>query len=150
MSWRKTDEESSVLSFVPILTQILYQAGTTSGFSGDAGVASQQDEPVVGIEHEFFGNESQQAFFNFQWGFTFADTGAIGDPEYVGVHCHGRLAKSGIEHYISGFSAYTGQRFQVFSFIRHLSSVLLQQYFTAGDDVFCLAVAQANGSYVLA
>ena len=53
----------------------------------------------------------KQCIFYFAYGFAGGESGAVGDAKDMGVHCHSRLAKGGVEYYIGGFTADTGQGF---------------------------------------
>jgi hypothetical protein len=48
----------------------------------------------------------------------------------VCVNGHDRFTKSRIEHHISGFAAYAGQRLQSFAGTRYLAAVLFNQNLT--------------------
>ena len=100
---------------------------------------------MVRIQQKLIGNQSDKAFFDLQRGLAFGNGSAVGYPENVRVHRHGWLAKCCVEHDVGGLSSHPGQGFQVGPVVRHLSLVLFQQYAAGGDDIFCLAIVQADG-----
>ncbi|MNM76379.1 hypothetical protein D3C81_882030 [compost metagenome] len=61
------------------------------------------------------------------------------------VDGHGHLPKRGVQHHVGGLAANSGQGFQRFTGFRHLAAMLLDQQATGFDDVFRLAVVQADG-----
>lgn len=111
----------------------------------DAGVAAVQDEPVMGVLFEFIGHEFKQSFFYLIDVFAGRDRGAVRDPEDMGVHRDGRLAKGGIQDHIGRLAADAGQALQRLARSRHPAVVPFQQQAATGDDVFCLVVVQADG-----
>ena len=63
----------------------------------------------------------------------------------MGVHRHGRLAKSRVQHHVRRLSAHAGQGFQRVAAAGDDAVVLLHQHFTRLQQVFGFAVVQADG-----
>ena len=120
-------------------------AGPALGPARDAGIAAVQDEPVMGVLFEFIRHEFKQPFFYLINVFAGRDRGAVRDPEDMGVHRDGRLAKGGIQDHVGRLAADAGQALQRRARSRHPAVVFFQQQAATGDDVFCLVVVQADG-----
>ena len=97
---------------VTIFAQVLDQAGATARLAGDAGVASMQDQPVVGVDQEFLWHHAHQALFHREHGLARCDPGAVGHAEDMGVDGHRRLAKRGVEDHVGGLASDPGQRLE--------------------------------------
>jgi hypothetical protein len=110
-----------------------------------AGVAAVQDQPVVGVEQEFFRHEFQQLLLDDVDVLARRQAGAVGDAEDVRVHRHGRLAERGVQHHVGGLAAHARQGFQRFAVFRHFAAMQLDQHLAGRDHVLGLGLVQADG-----
>jgi hypothetical protein len=104
-----------------------------------------QDQPVVRIAAERLRNDFLELGFHLVDGLAGGETGAIADPEHMGVDGEGLLAERGVEHDISGLSADARQRLQIFAVARDFAAEAVDQSLAERDDVFRLGVEQADG-----
>jgi len=104
---------------------------------------------VVGINQQFSGYQSQQAFLHLEYRLARGDPGAVGNPEDMRIDGHGRLAERRVQDHIGGFSSNARQCLQGGPVCRDLAVVLADEYLAGLNDVFCLAVEQTDGLYVL-
>ena len=111
---------------------------TAFRFARNAGIAAVQYQPVVGVLSVFIGDKFQQALFDFQDVFAGRQAGAVGYPEYVGVHGNGGLAESGIEDDVCRFPADPRQFFQCRTVLRNLAGMAVNQDLAGLDNVFGL------------
>ena len=103
-----------------------------------------QDQPVVGVLFVLIGDELQQALFDFQDVFAGCQAGAVGYPEYVGIHGNGGLAESGIEDDVCRFPADPRQFFQCFPVLRHIAGMGIDQDMAGLDNVLGFCIVQAD------
>lgn len=108
-----------------------------------------QYQPVVGILPVLPGYEFQQLLFDFQDVFARRQTGAVGYPEYVGIHGDSGVAEGGIENDVGRFPADTRQFFQGFPAFGDPAAVSPGQDMAGLDDVFGFRIVQADGFDVL-
>ena len=94
--------------FAFVFAQVVDDASVAEGFLRLAGVAAVEDEPVVGIEDEFFRDDFDQFVFHFAHVFARGEVHAVGDAEDVGVYSHRGLAEGGVEDDVGGFPPYAG------------------------------------------
>jgi hypothetical protein len=86
-----------------------------------------ENQPVVRIFQEFFGNGPHQSIFHCANGLSGRNTRAVTDPKNVGIDCHGEFTKGGIENHIGRFAANPWERFEGFTLSWDLSSMVLKQ-----------------------
>jgi len=91
--------------FAFVFAQVIHDAFVAQGLLRFAGVAAVQDEPMVGVEQEFFGHEAHKFVFYFAYVFARGEIHAVGYTENMGIHSHGRLAEGGVEYDVGGFAA---------------------------------------------
>ena len=136
-------------SFLSPLTHLIDQALAAFRFARHAGIAAMQDQPVVGVLFVLIGDEFQQALFDFQDVFAGRQAGAVGYPEYVGIHGNGGLAEGGIEDDVCRFPADPGQFFQCLPVLRHIAGMGIDQDMAGFDNVFGFCIVQADRSDIL-
>ncbi|MEN9681785.1 MAG: hypothetical protein RLZZ627_1678 [Pseudomonadota bacterium] len=71
---------------------------------------------------------------------------SVGESENVGVDRNGGLTKGGVQDHIGGFSSNTRESLQSGPISGNFPIMFSHQLLTKGDDVFRLAVKQANGA----
>lgn len=125
-------------------TQIRDDAGWAFGFAGFAGVAAMQDEPVMGVEHEFIGHAFEQVLLDLIDIFARREAGAVGNAEDMCIHGHCGLAEDDVQNNIGGFAPDAGEFDQIFAGLGDFACVITNQDFGHGDDVFGLIVVQAD------
>ena len=103
-----------------------------------------QDQPVVGVLFVLIGDELQQPLLDFQDVFAGRQAGAVGYPEYVGIHGNGRLAEGGIEDDVCRFPADPRQFFQCFPGLRDFTGMGIDQDKAGPDNVFGFCIVQAD------
>ena len=103
-----------------------------------------QYQPVVGVLFVFIGDKFQQALFDFQDVFAGRQAGAVGYPEYVGVHGNGGLTESGIEDDVCRFPADPRQFFQCRTVLRNLAGMAVNQDLAGLDNVFGFCIVQTD------
>ncbi len=108
-----------------------------------------QNQPMVRVEQEFFGDEFHQFVFHFADVFAGREFGAVGHAENVRVHGHYRLPECGVEHDVGGFAPHAGQGFQLFARVGDFAAVLLHQDFAGFDDVLGFGFVKPDGACVL-
>ena len=126
------------------LTKVIDDTLAAFRFARHAGIAAVQDQPVVGVLFVLIGDELQQALFDFQDVFAGRQAGAVGYPEYVGIHGNGGLAESGIEDDVCRFPADPGQFFQCLPVLRHIAGMGIDQDMAGLDNVFGFCIVQAD------
>ena len=89
--------------FAFVFAQVVDDASVAEGFLRLAGVAAVEDEPVVGVEDEFFRDDFDQFVFHFAHVFSRGEVHAVGDAEDVGIYGHRGLAEGGVEDDVGGF-----------------------------------------------
>ena len=104
-----------------------------------------QDKPMVRVHQVLGWNALHQAGFDFIHVVSRCQPGAVAHPKNVCVNGHDRFTKSRIEHHISRFATYAGQRLQSFAGTRYLAAVLFNQNLTGLQQMFGFAAVQANG-----
>ena len=108
-----------------------------------------QNQPMVRVEQEFFGDEFHQFVFHFADVFAGREFGAVGHAENVRVHGHHGLPECGVEHDVGSFSPHAGQGFQLFARAGDFAAVLLHQNFAGFDDVLGFGFVKPDGARVL-
>ncbi|MNG24936.1 hypothetical protein D3C84_1097160 [compost metagenome] len=62
----------------------------------------------MGVEQVLLGYKLHQFLLHLDHIFAGSNTGTVADPENMGVHRHGQLAKGGIEHHVRCLAADAG------------------------------------------
>src|SRR6185436_11061170 len=78
--------------------EIVDQANLAARPSGETGVAAMQDQPVMGMEHEFGRHHAQQFNFHLERRLARRKSRAIGDAKDVRIHSQGAFAERHVEH----------------------------------------------------
>ena len=91
-------------------------------FARQAGVAAVQDQPVMGVQHEFGRDHLLEPEFDLERSIAGREPGAVADAKHVGIDRHGVLAKGHVEHDIGGLAAGAGQRLDLGAGARHLAT----------------------------
>lgn len=91
-------------------------------------VTAVQNEPMVRIGPEFSGDCAQQPLLHLQRRAARRESGPIGDPEDMRIHCDGRFSEGGIQHHIRSLSADARQALQRRTLARDLPCVFPHQY----------------------
>jgi hypothetical protein len=73
--------------------------------TSSAYVASVENEPMMGMRHERFGNVLDECFFGFEWGATIVgETNAVSYAKNMCVDCHSGLSETYGGDDIGGFA----------------------------------------------
>jgi len=107
-----------------------------------------QNQQVMGILTVTFRRKFKQLLLNLQHGFTGAESGSVGNPKDVCVHCDCGFSKCGIQDDICGFTTDARKSFERLSVRRDLSVVQIDQHAAGLHDVLCFCVIQPNCSNV--
>ena len=126
------------------LTKVIDDTPAAFRFARHAGITAVQDQPVVGVLFVLIGDELQQALLDFQDVFAGRQAGAVGYPEYVGIHGNCGLTESGIEDDVCRFPANPRQFFQCRAVLRNLAGMAANQDIAGLDNVFCFCIVQAD------
>lgn len=142
------------IRFLPLLpaTVTAEIAQNTFGAVGrpcNTGVTAMQNQPVMGVFQKFLRHVLEQFPFNLQWRLAGRKTGAVGNPENVGIDSDRWLTECRVEHDIGSFSAHAGQGLEFRPATRNLAIMFFQQYPAGAHDVGCFGVKQANGSNIV-
>jgi hypothetical protein len=99
---------------------------------------------MVRIPPERLRNDLFKLRFHFLDSFAGSKTGAIADPEHMGVDREGILAKGGVEHDISSLSANAGKLLQLFPSVRNLAAMAFDERLAQRNDVLGLGVEKPD------
>jgi len=84
-----------------------------------------QQQPVVRVLEVLPRRVRDEGLFDRERRTTGGESGAVGDAEDVGIHCHFHLAEHHVEHDAGGLAPDTGQGFQGGTLGRNLAAVAL-------------------------
>src|SRR5258706_13192160 len=132
------------MGFMAILAKVLDEAGGARRIARLAHVASMQNQPVMRVWEILGRPEFQQLFLDRLYGLAGSQTGAIGDPKYMGVHRDGGFAERGVQNDVGGLSADPRQLLEFLTRRGDRARVPLEQKTTRGNDVLGLAVVQPD------
>lgn len=138
--------QASNFGFFPVFTQVRNTALWAFWCACDTNIATMQNEPVVGVELEFWCNKLFEAFFNGRDILAGCDARAIRYPENVRIDCDRGMSKSRIEYNICCFSTHAGQGFKRLTVLRDFTLMLFKQDLAGGNDVLCLGFVKSNSS----
>src|SRR5699024_11021426 len=113
------------------------------GAPGDANVSSVQNQPMVSILQEGFGNQSGKLLFYLIDCLAGGDACAVGYPKNMRVDGNNRVPKGRVQYDIGGFPAHAGQRLKGCAVIRNLALMFFNQDLAGAYDVGCLGAIQA-------
>ena len=80
---------------------------------------------------------------------TWGEASAVADAEDMRIDGDGRPTEGGVKHHIGRFAPNAGQGFQGLTIFRDLAAMQIQQQAAGLDDIFGLAVIQADGLNML-
>jgi len=105
-----------------------------------------EEEVVVKVDDPGFGNNCYEGGFGlFNFG-CMAEAEAVGDAVDMGVDGHDGLVEGGGEDDIGGFSADSGELFELFSCFGDFPCVLPGEDDADGADVLCFVVAVVDAA----
>ncbi len=104
-----------------------------------------QYQPVVRVHQIGRRDALQQLVLDFQRRFARRQTGAIGEPEEMGIDRHGGFTKGDVEHHVGGFAADAGQGLQCLTCAGHHAAMLLNQDLAGLQQMSGFGAKQANG-----
>ena len=125
--------------------KIVDQAYVAARLARQTDVAAVQDQPVMGVQHEFGRDHFLQPEFDLERRLARCEAGAVADAEHMGIDRHGGFAERHVEHDIGGLAAGAGQRLELGARARHLAAELGDQLFRQRDDVLGLVAVEPDG-----
>src|ERR1700678_2524969 len=132
------------MGFVTILAKIRDVAGGAGWIARLTDVTSMQDQPMMRVVAKLERYRLQELVLHGPHRLAGRQARAIGDSEYMGVHCDGGLAKGRVQDDIGGFSAHPRQSLQFLARPRYGASVVFGQKPAGCNDVLRLAVVEAD------
>src|SRR5271169_4570814 len=94
--------------FLRPTTQISDDALLAQRLARQAGIASMQNKPMMGVQLEVRRHHLLEFLLDLEWIFSGRQPGAVADAEDVRVDRDGRLAERDIEHHIGGLASDPG------------------------------------------
>ena len=99
----------------------------TAGYPRGAGITAVKDKQVMGGLEKGLRRNAQQFLLHLQHVFSRSQTGAVRDPEDVGIYCNGRLSKSGVQNNVGRLTADSRKRLQGFPLRRNTTIVFFKE-----------------------
>src|ERR1700727_3865952 len=78
--------------------KIVDQTTRAAWLARKASVAAVQDQPVMGVQHEFRRDHALEPQFHFQRRLALRQPRAVTDAEYMRIHRHGTLTEGHVEN----------------------------------------------------
>src|SRR5262245_57010802 len=109
-----------------------------------ADIAAVQDQPMMGMALALRRHHRLEHALDFGGGLAGSETGAVADPEDMGVDGDGGLAECRVEDDIGGLAADAGKRFEGGPVARHRPAMLLDQRLRECDHIPGLGAVEAD------